>query len=144
MHAPRTPAQTFALVGGIFLAALGVLSLVTNGLSFGQTSNPAEFIIWRVNGWDTILWMAMGALGILMSSRVDRARSYGALSALVFGVLAVWGFIDGGYSTVGIFAFGTVDNITHAVLAVLGAMVTAKPAPSEQPAGRAHRRAHPA
>jgi len=127
MEAQRPPAQWYALLVGVFLVALGVLSLVTNGLSFSSASHPSEFVIWKVNGWDTILWMAMGALGILASARLEAARSYGMFAAIVFAVLAVWGFIDSGYSTMGIFALGTAGNITHAVLAVVGAMAAMAP-----------------
>jgi len=142
MEAQRTPAQWFALVAGLFLAALGLLSLVTNGLAFGETSDPAEFLIWQVSGWNTILWMAMGALGVFASGRVDGARSYGILSAVVFGVLAVWGFVDAGVDTMGIFAIGTVGNITHAIIAGAGLMVAMTPERTQRAAGFGRPRSH--
>lgn len=135
MEAQRTPAQWFALLAGAFLVALGVLTLVLNGLSFSQTSNPEEFLIWKANGWNTILWMAMGAIGVVASGRVDGSRTYGLLSAVVFGVLAAWGFIDAGFDTMGLFAIGTVGNITHAVLAGLGALVALTPESAHRRAG---------
>ena len=135
MQIQRTPAQWFALLAGVFLIALGVLALVLNGLAFGRTSDPDQFLIWKVSGWNTILWMAMGALGFVLSARVDASRTFGAVAAVVFGVLAVWGFIDAGYDTMGIFAFGTAANITHAVLAALGLFVAIAPEPVHQAAG---------
>ncbi|MDQ3849195.1 MAG: DUF4383 domain-containing protein [Actinomycetota bacterium] len=135
MEVPRTPAQWFALLAGAFLVALGVLTLVLNGLAFGETSNPADFLIWKASGWNTILWMAMGAIGVVASTRVDAARSYGLIAALVFGVLAVWGFIDSGYDTMGIFAIGTTGNITHAVIAGLGAFVALAPESAQRRTG---------
>jgi hypothetical protein len=135
MEIQRTPAQWFALLIGAFLVALGVLTLVLNGLSFGNTSNPAEFLIWKASGWNTILWMAMGAFGVVSSMRVDSARTYGILSAVVFGVLAVWGFIDAGYDTMGIFAIGTTGNITHAIIAALGAVTAMMPERAQRKAG---------
>jgi hypothetical protein len=127
MEMQRTPAQWFALLAGMFLVALGVLALVLNAPDFGKTSNPANFLIWKVSGWNTILWMAMGVLGIFASGRVDVSRTYAMLAAVVFGVLAIWGFIDAGYDTMGIFAFGTAANITHAVIAGLGGVAAALP-----------------
>lgn len=127
MEMQRTPAQWFSLLAGMFLVALGVLTLVLNGLDFGKTTNPADFLIWKASGWNTILWMAMGALAIFASARVDLSRTYGMLAAVVFGVLAIWGFIDAGYDTMGIFAIGTAGNITHAVIAGLGGLVAAMP-----------------
>ena len=131
MEPQRTPAQWFALLAGAFLVALGALTLVLNGVSFGDTRDPAEFLIWKASGWNTILWMAMGAAGIFASLRLDASRAYGMLTAAVFGLLAVWGFVDGGLDTMGIFAIGTAGNITHAALAALG-FVTATVPESEQ------------
>jgi len=135
MEVQRTPAQWFGLLAGAFLVALGVLTLVLNGLQFGATNDPASFLIWKASGWNTILWVAMGALGLAASLRVDAARSYGMLAAVVFGVLAAWGFIDGGLGTMGIFAIGTTGNITHAVLAALGAFVALTPERVQRRAG---------
>jgi hypothetical protein len=138
MEAQRTPTQWFALVAGAFLVALGVLALIVDGLDFGATSDPGTFLIWETSGWNTILWIVMGALGLVASTRVDGARTYGLLSAVVFGLLAVWGFIDGGYDTMGLFAFGTTDNITHAVLGAAGALVALPPERMQRRAGMGH------
>jgi len=138
----RTPAQWFGLLAGAFLVAIGVLTLAIYGPQFGAANDPASFLIWKASGWNTILWIAMGALGLAASVRVDAARSYGLLAAVVFGVLAVWGFIDGGLGTMGIFAIGTTGNVTHAILAGLGASVGLMPERDQRRvgAGRPDRR----
>lgn len=129
MELQRTPAQWFALLAGTFLTALGVLTLIFASVGFGGTGaeDRGDFLIWQATGWNAILWIAAGAIGLLMSTRVDAARTYGALAGAVFAVLAAWGWIEGGVETMGIFAIGTAGNIMHAILAVLGIGVAAMP-----------------
>jgi hypothetical protein len=130
------PAQGYALLAGVFLAALGVLTLIFGSVSFGSAGgDPAEFLIWKASGWNTILWMAMGGFGIFASTRVDLARTWSILAAVVFGVLAVWGFIDGGTATMGIFEIGTAGNVMHAILAGLGVLVALMPESVQRRAG---------
>jgi hypothetical protein len=135
LERPDTPAQWYAAVAGIFLVALGVLSLVIAGVSFGTVGNVGnlpQFILWAVSGWTTIFWIAMGVLALLAVPRLDAARSYALLAGAVFAVFAVWGFIDGN-DVMGIFAAGTTDNITHAVLAGLGFLVALAPRKAQRP-----------
>src|SRR5579885_3513811 len=94
---PDSPAQAYAVIAGLFLVALGVLSLIIKGVSFGAVGNVAnqpQFLIWAVSGWTTILWIVMGGLGLIAAGRLDSARSYALFAGIVFAVLCVWGFID--------------------------------------------------
>jgi hypothetical protein len=132
---PDTPAQTFAILAGAFLLALGILSLIFERVSFdsvGPVGAQPEFLIWSVSGWTTILWIAMGGLGVVMSARLDSARTYALIAALVFGAMAVWGFIDGN-DVVELFAADTTNNITHAVIAALGLLVAVLPRGAQRP-----------
>lgn len=71
---------------------LGILTLVTQNVDFVRTQDPAKLLTWKASGWTTILWMAFGGLAILMSARLDGARTHGLIAGVVFGVLAVVGF----------------------------------------------------
>lgn len=133
MEAPKTPAQWYAALGGAFLTALGVLSLTIIGLEFGTVRNltgDQDFLIWDVSGWSTLMWIGAGALGLLATSRVDAARTYGLLAGIWFTAIAVWGFIDGN-DVFSLIIAGTTNNITHAVLGVLG-VVAALPSERRQ------------
>jgi hypothetical protein len=126
---PDTPAQTYAMLAGIFLAALGVLSLIFASVDFG-TVGPAgsqpEFLIWSVSGWTSLFWIAMGGLGLLTAPRLDTARAYALAAGAVFAVAAVWGFIDGN-DVVELLVADTTNNITHAILGALGLIVGMMP-----------------
>jgi hypothetical protein len=136
VEAPRTPAQIWSGAAGLFLVALGILSLVLTGPSFGAVTSTSgqDFLLWTVSGWLTILWMAVGAIGLLMAGRVDGARSWALFSGVLFAVMAVWGFIDG-TRVAGIFATDTADNVTHAILALAGLALGLLPERKQREAG---------
>lgn len=144
LERPDTPAQTFAAGAGLFLTALGVLALIFADVGFGTIDSLADqpdFLIWTVSGWTTILWIAMGVLGLLSMARLDAARSYSLLAAVVFAAVAVWGFIDGS-DVAEIIAADTTNNVMHAILAGLGLMVGMLPRTaqrSQEPVARTDR-----
>ena len=136
LERPDTPAQVFAAVTGIFLTALGVLALIFADVGFGTVDalgDQPEFLIWTVSGWTTILWIAMGALGLLSMARLDSARSYSLLAGVVFAVVAVWGFVDGN-DVASITAADTTNNVMHAILAGLGLLAGMLPRDAQRPA----------
>jgi hypothetical protein len=119
---PDTPAQGYAAVTGIFLVALGVLALVFTDLEFG-TLDPAtaqpEFLIWSVSGWSAVFWIAAGALGLMTVPRLATARTYAIFAGVVFSAVAVWGFGEGDVLA-GVLVADTANNVTYALLGVLG------------------------
>ncbi len=139
MEAPRTPAQWFAVVAGVVLIPFGVLALVLGSTNFGPVgiTGGEQFLLWRVSGWETILYMASGALGLVAASRVDGARMYALLAGLVYAAIAVWGFIDGN-SVINLLAVDTTDNISHAVIGGLGMLMASLPEPAQRRVGIGH------
>jgi hypothetical protein len=107
---PDTPAQTYAGLAGVFLLGLGILALVFT---------PAEFLLWSVNGWTAVFWIALGTLGLLSVPRLASARMYALTTGLLFAVAAVWGFLDG-ENVAGVLVASTANNVTHAALGALG------------------------
>lgn len=135
LERPDSAAQTYAVVAGLFLVALGVLSLIFESVSFGSVGSVGDqpqFLIWAVSGWTTIFWIVMGGLGLVAAGRLDSARSYALFAGIVFAVACVWGFIDGN-NVVSIIAADTTDNITHGVLAALGLLAGLMPRAAQRP-----------
>jgi len=133
---PDTPAQVFAAGAGLFLTTLGVLALILGEVDFGTVGRLAdqpEFLSWTVSGWTTILWIATGGLGLLSMVRLDTARSYSLLAAVVLAIVAMWGFIDG-RDVAGIVVGDATNNIMHAILAGLGLLVGMLPREAQRPA----------
>ena len=124
-----TLAQSYAAVAGLFLVVLGVLALIIPSVTFGAVHSLAsrpDFLIWTVSGWTTLFWIAMGALGLMAMVRFDTARSYALFAGVVFVVVAIWGFING-TNVASVLAASTANNVTHAVLGVLGLMTAMAP-----------------
>ena len=144
MEAPRTPAQWFAVVAGVVLIPFGVLALVLGSANFGPVgiTGGEQFLLWRVSGWETILYMASGALGLLAASRVDGARMYALVAGLVYAAIAVWGFIDGN-SVINLLAVDTTDNISYAVIGGLGLVAGSLPESAQRGAGVGGDRSRP-
>jgi len=136
MEAPRTPAQWFATVVGAVLLAIGVLALILGLTSFGTVDeiDAREFLILRVSGWETIMYMAFGALGLLLAGRVDAARSFALVAGVYYALVAVWGFIDGN-DVFSLLAVDTTDNIFHAAIGGLGLVVAALPEDTQRELG---------
>ena len=152
LERPDSPAQAYAVIAGLFLVALGVLSLIFESVSFGSigaVSAQPDFLIWAVSGWTTIFWIVMGGLGLVAAGRLDSARTYALFAGIVFAVACVWGFIDGN-NVVSLIAADTTDNITHGVLAALGLLAGLLPRAAQRPreerftrdAGTVSRRRH--
>lgn len=121
MDVPRTPAQRFAMLAGLVLLTLGVLTLVVGSANFGTVDQAGgqDFLILKANGWTSVAWIVFGALGVSMASDLGAARVYGLVSGAFFVTVAVWGFIDGN-DAFGLMALDTTENIFHAAIGGLG------------------------
>jgi hypothetical protein len=142
LERPDTPAQTYAGVAGIFLAALGVLSLIFVSVDFDMVDSAAaqpEFLIWSVSGWTVVFWIAMGGLGLLAMPRLDSSRTYALLAGAIFAAVAVWGFVDGD-DVAGLLVADTTNNVMHVVLAALGLIAGMLPRDTQRPAEDTERR----
>jgi hypothetical protein len=122
--AARTLAQTFCLVTGIVLIAVGVLGFIFGSPDFtvGPGVSGEEFIVFEVNGWHNIVHLATGAFLLFMAAKPASAIT----GALVFGVLyvvvTIWGFVDGS-DIATIVPINTADNFLHLVLALVALAV---------------------
>ena len=137
----RTVAQSFALLIGAGLIALGVLGFVFGGTAFdtGDNVKGDDFLIFEVNGWHNVVHIVTGAFLVVVSIRAAAA----AIGALIFGVVyaavAVWGFADGN-DVAGLVATDTADNWLHVGLGAAGVLVGLVAGALGMAARREHRR----
>lgn len=128
--AARTIAQTFCLLVGGGLIALGVLGYVLDG---------NEVIGFEVDGWHNVVHIATGAFLVLMAPRPASA----AIGALIFGIayaaVAAWGFLDR-ESLEDFVAMNSADNWLHLGLAAAGVVVGLASGALGMSARREHRR----
>ncbi len=118
MDAP-SPARLYATSVGAALIAIGIVGFFYSA-SFGSPGEVEEiFGLFAVNGWENVLHILSGALGLLVAGHA--ARQYSLWLGALYLALALWGFaIGSGESILGSLPVNTGDNLLHLVLGALG------------------------
>jgi hypothetical protein len=117
----RTPAQLYALVIGAVLVVAGILGFFYSAAFGSPGETDAVLGILDVNGWDNVVHILSGALGLAVFANAANARLYALGLAIVYTVVTIWGFIVGdGESILGFIPVNTEDNVLHALIALTG------------------------
>src|SRR3954471_16698233 len=92
----KTPAQIYSLAFGATLLLVGIVGFIADS-SFGSGSNVqgSDFIIFEVNGWHNLVHIASGLAGLALSRTRPSARLFALGFGAVYGLVTLWGFIDG-------------------------------------------------
>jgi hypothetical protein len=116
----RTPAQTYSLVFGATLLAVGILGFIANS-SFGSGGNVngSDFIVFEVNGWHNLVHIASGLLGLALWRTPAGGRAFALGFGAVYGLVTLWGFVDGN-DVLGLIPVDTADNLLHLAISGLG------------------------
>lgn len=134
MDAP-SPARLYAALVGAMLVIAGIVGFFYSA-SFGSPGEVDDvFGIFAVNGWDNVLHILTGVLGLLVAGYAS--RQYSLLMGAFYVAVAFWGFALGsGEAILDFLPVNTADNLLHLILGGLGvaaAMATPaakKPAPA--------------
>jgi Domain of unknown function (DUF4383) len=132
---PASPARLYASAVGALLVVLGVLGFFY-GSSFGSPGTIDHTLgAFRTNGWENLLWIVVGALGLLLAGAFSRA--YALAAGLLLTVLGVWGLVlDPGSSILGIFPAAGANEALNLALGILGLLAAAATGPSASRVGR--------
>lgn len=119
--ADRTPAQSYALVIGLFLAAVGIAGFFCSG-DFGGPGKVGDLLgILAVNGWQNLVHLVTGALGVAVAGRRGPARAYAGALGLLYLVIGIGGVAVGsGGAILGFLPVNTADDVLHVLIALLG------------------------
>jgi uncharacterized protein DUF4383 len=128
--AARTIAQSFCLIVGGGLVAVGVVGYVVEG---------NELIGFEVDGWHNVAHIASGGFLLLMAPRPATAATGALIFGLAYAALAAWGFLDRG-SLDDYIAMNAADNWLHLGLAAAGVLVGLAAGSLGMSARREHRR----
>jgi len=134
---PVSPARLYATAVGALLILLGIAGFFY-GSSFGSPGTLDHTLgALRTNGWLNILWVAIGALGLLAAGTMSRA--YALTTGLLLTILGVWGLIldpnDAILSIIPASGANEALNLTLGLLGLLAAFGT----PRRQPVATARR-----
>ena len=116
-----SPARLYATAGGAILVVAGIVGFFYSA-SFGSPGDVNEvFGAFAVNGWDNVLHILTGALGLLAADYAS--RRYSLWLGLFYVVLGFWGFaIGSGEAMLGFLPVNTGDNLLHLALGCLGVL----------------------
>jgi len=118
MDAP-SPARLYATAAGAALLVLGIVGFFY-GASFGSPGKVDEMLgIFAVNGWDNVLHILTGAIGLIAADYA--ARRYALWIGIFYVALGFWGFVVGsGDVVLGFLPVNTADNLLHLGVGALG------------------------
>ncbi len=121
---PPGPARLYATATGALLVLLGIVGYFY-GSSFGSPGTLDHTLgALRTNGWGNLLWIVLGALGLLLAGTASRAYALGA--GLLLTVLAVWGLVlDPGAAILGFLPAAGADESLNLTLGILGLLAAA-------------------
>ena len=117
----RSPAQTYALVIGAALTLAGIVGFLYSD-AFGKPGEVDDvFGVLSVNGWHNVVHLLTGLAGLALARSYNGSRAYAIGLAVVYTVVAIWGFVIGdGESILGFLPVNSEDNVLHLLLAIAG------------------------
>ncbi|MEZ0339385.1 DUF4383 domain-containing protein [Mycobacterium sp. pV006] len=121
----RAPIQHASVAVGALFLVVGVLGFVPgvttdyDQLTFaGHHSGAALFGVFAVSALHNALHLLFGVLGVALSGTYNGARGYLLFGAVVYGLLALYGFVVPHDSAANVVPVNTADNWLHVVLAL--------------------------
>jgi hypothetical protein len=121
---PASPARLYATAVGALLLILGVVGFFY-GSSFGSPGTLDHTLgALRTNGWLNVLWIVVGALGLLTAGSFSRA--YALTTGVLLTALGVWGLLlDPGQAILGHLPAAGANEALHLALGILGLLAAA-------------------
>lgn len=119
----RTPAQWYCLLGGAALLLAGIVGFLADaGFDVGSDVNGDKLLgIFEVNGWHNIVHILSGLLLLGAASKATSAKVVAIGFGVVYGIVAIYGLIDGS-DVVGLIPINGPDNVLHIALAAAGVL----------------------
>ena len=121
---PASPARLYATAVGALLLILGVVGFFY-GSSFGSPGALDHTLgALRTNGWLNLLWIVVGALGLLTAGTFSRA--YALTCGVLLTALGIWGLaLDPGHAILGHLPAAGANEALHLALGILGLLAGA-------------------
>jgi hypothetical protein len=121
---PASPARLYAAAVGTLLVVLGVVGFFY-GSSFGSPGTLDHTLgALRTNGWLNLLWVAVGALGLLTAGTFSRAYAFTA--GILLTALGIWGLaLDPGAAIVSHIPAAGANEALNLTLGLLGLLAAA-------------------
>ena len=129
---PRTIAQWYCLLAGLSLLLMGLFGFFADatfdtaatavdseGGNAGGALQGDSFLGFEVNGWHNVVHLVSGLVLLAAANAAPAARITAITFGVVYGLVALWGLIDGN-DVMGLIPVNPADNILHIALSILG------------------------
>lgn len=119
----RSPAQVYSLAIGLTLVVIGIAGFfyIATFSSGDGAERDAVLGIFDVNGWQNVLHIVSGAIGLVLAASYAGARGYALGLGALYLLLALLGFSAGdGDEIVNLIPVNTEDNALHLLIGVAG------------------------
>lgn len=115
-----SPARLYATLVGAALVVIGIIGFFyTASFEVGDDVIAEEqFGFLAVNGWENVIHILAGLLGLAMAGTNASARLYSIGFGVIYVVLAVWGWVD--ESILELILVNDAANIVHLILGITG------------------------
>ncbi|GGI06538.1 DUF4383 domain-containing protein [Egicoccus halophilus] len=128
--AGKHPAQYLALAIGVLYVLIGIAGFFVTGFDgFADPDGELLLGVFEVNPLHNIVHLLIGAAGLALWNRLDRARIYGWLLAIGYGATFVYGlFVANTDDQANFLALNQPDNWLHLGSALAGLAIALWPA----------------
>jgi hypothetical protein len=113
-------AQWLALGLGAVYTLIGVLGFAVTGFDQFAEHTGETLLGFEINPLHNLVHIAIGVLGLAMWRRLDTARTYGWILAVVYGATFVLGLVITGDADKNFLSLNVADNILHIGTALVG------------------------
>ena len=119
----RTPAQWYCLLAGASLLLAGLIGwLADAGFDTGANLDGDKLLgIFEVNGWHNLVHLLSGLLLLGAAAKKTSAKTIAIGFGVVYGIVALYGLIDGS-DVIGLIPINGADNVLHIALAAAGVL----------------------
>ena len=119
--------KTAAVLFGIVFILIGILGFVP-----GVTDNQMLLGIFHVNAAHNVVHLLSGAAALFAGiTSAGAARIYFRVFGVIYGLVAVLGFMMGDGMLLGLISNNTADTWLHVVIAAVSLLLGFMPAPAE-------------
>ncbi len=107
--------KIFAILFGIIMIVVGILGFLPDFTHDGKLLD-----LFEVNTWHNVIHLASGFIALLCGlSKTIYCKIFFILFGLIYGFVAVWGFVQGPGMLFNMIAINTADNWLHTGIAIL-------------------------
>lgn len=115
-----SPARLYATLVGGALVIIGIIGFFyTSSFATGdELIAEEEFGFLAVNGWENVVHIVAGLIGLAAAGTTASARLYSLGFGAIYVVLTIWGFAD--ESILGLILVNDEANVVHLILGITG------------------------